>query len=77
LSIPIMGANPIVAQIASQVANVFILPLIIFGILYLINSKSRMGDHTAGMGLNSILVLSLIFSCIISWLGFNALLQFF
>ncbi|MEQ9288173.1 MAG: Nramp family divalent metal transporter [Cyclobacteriaceae bacterium] len=77
LSIPIMGANPIVAQIASQVANVFILPLVIFGIIYLINSKKRMGDQRAGLGLNTILFLSLIFSCVISWLGFNALLQFF
>ncbi len=77
LSIPIMGANPIVAQIASQVANVFILPLIIFGIIYLINSKQRMGNHRAGLGLNITLAMSLIFACIISWLGFNALLQFF
>lgn len=77
LSIPIMGANPIVAQIASQVANVFILPVIIFGILFLINSKKRMGEHTAGIGLNVLLFLSLVFACLISWLGFNALLQFF
>ncbi|MFY0653921.1 MAG: Nramp family divalent metal transporter [Cyclobacteriaceae bacterium] len=77
LSIPIMGANPIVAQIASQVANVFILPLIIIGIIYLINSKSRMGEHRAGIGLNVLLFLALIFACNISWLGFNALMNFF
>jgi Mn2+/Fe2+ NRAMP family transporter len=76
LSIPIMGANPIVAQIASQVANVFILPLIIFGIFFLINSKKRMGEHTAGIGLNILLFLSFVFACLISWLGFSALLQF-
>jgi len=77
LTIPLMGANPIVAQIASQVANVFILPLVIAGIIYLINSKDRMKEHKPGWLLNMILLLAFIFACVISWLGFNALLKLF
>lgn len=77
LSVPIIGANPIVAQIASQVANVFVLPLVIGGILYLINSRERMGMHRAGWILNLTLSFSFVFACIISYLGFNALLEFF
>ena len=42
LSVPIMGANPIVAQIATQVANVFVLPLVIGGIIYLVNKPKLM-----------------------------------
>ncbi len=77
LSVPIMGANPIVAQIATQVANVFILPLVIAGIIYLVNQKSKMGEHKAGWLLNFGLIAAFIFSCIISYTGVLALLEFF
>jgi len=77
LSVPILGANPIVAQIATQVANVFILPLVVAGILYLINQRRMMGEHKAGWLLNLTLVAALIFSCIISYTGVLALLEFF
>ena len=76
LSVPILGANPIVAQIATQVANVFVLPLVIGGIIYIINQKQLMQEHKAGWLLNSGLVLALLFSCLISLLGFQALLDF-
>jgi Mn2+/Fe2+ NRAMP family transporter len=72
-----MGANPIVAQIATQVANVFILPLVVGGILYLINQKNLMGEHKAGWVLNLGLIAALIFSCIISYTGVLAMLEFF
>ena len=77
LSVPILGANPIVAQIATQVANVFVLPLVIGGVIYLINRKTVMGEHRAGWLLNTGLVLALIFSCVISVVGFMALRGFF
>ena len=77
LSVPIMGANPIVAQIATQVANVFVLPLVIGGIIYLANDRTMMKKHKAGILLNIGLVLAFVFSCIISYLGFKALLNFF
>ncbi len=77
LSVPIMGANPIIAQIATQVANVFVLPLVIGGIIYLVNKRNTMKEHKAGMVLNTGLAFAFVFSCIISYLGFKALLNFF
>ena len=77
LTVPIMGANPIVAQIATQVANVFILPLVVGGIIYLVNQKNLMGEYKAGWLLNLGLVAALIFSCIISYTGVLALTEFF
>lgn len=72
LSVPILGANPIFAQIATQVANVFVLPLAIGGILYIINKPEIMKEHKAGWLLNIGLILAFIFSCVISYIGFLA-----
>ncbi len=69
LIVPIIGANPISAQIATQVANVFVLPLVIAAIIYLVNNKSAMGDHKAGILLNTGLILALFFSCFIAYNG--------
>ncbi len=77
LTVPVLGANPIAAQIATQVAGVFVLPLVIGGILYLVNRKDMMGVHKAGTGLNIGLVAALIFACIISYTGVIALSEFF
>ena len=74
LVIPIIGANPIVAQIATQVANVFVLPLVIGSIAYLINNKRDMGDQKAGFFLNIGLVSAFVFSCIIAYNGVIALI---
>lgn len=77
LSVPIMGANPIFAQIATQVANVFVLPLAIGGMLYIINKPEIMKEHRAGWLLNVGLILAFIFSCVISYIGFLALKDLF
>jgi manganese transport protein len=73
LIVPIIGANPIVAQIATQVANVFVLPLVIGAIIYLVNNKTEMGKHKAGVLLNIGLFSALIFSCFIAYNGIIAL----
>jgi len=70
-----MGANPIKAQLVTQVLNVFVLPLVIFGILILINKKELMGEHKAGPVLNIGIVLSLIFAIFISYNGVLAILE--
>ncbi|WP_245802895.1 Nramp family divalent metal transporter [Cyclobacterium lianum] len=75
LSVPILGANPIFAQILTQVAAVFVLPLVIACILYLINQKTLMADHKAGFWLNLGLVAALIFACLISYTGYLALME--
>ena len=77
LVVPIFGANPIAAQIATQVANVFILPVVILGIFYLINRKDCMGEYKAGILLNTGLVTAFVFSCFISYTGVLALVEFF
>ena len=69
LAVPIFGANPIKAQILTQVFNVFVLPLVIIGMMILINRKSLMGDHKANLGLNIGMALALVFACIISYNG--------
>lgn len=75
LVVPVLGANPIAAQIATQVANVFILPLVIILIIFLINNRKLMGAHRAGIALNIGLITSLIFACFIAYNGVIALLD--
>ncbi len=75
LSVPVFGANPIKAQILTQVFNVFVLPLVILGIFILINKKDLMGEHKAGILLNTGIVMSLIFACIISYNGVLGIME--
>lgn len=75
LTIPVLGSNPIVAQIATQVANVFVLPLVIGAIIYLVNREKEMGVHKAGIPLNIGLVSAFIFSCFIAYNGVEALIE--
>ena len=77
LIVPILGANPIVAQIATQVASVFILPLVIFGVIVLINKKELLGTHSAGWKLNAVLGVALVFSLVISYTGVRGLMNLF
>jgi Mn2+/Fe2+ NRAMP family transporter len=77
LTVPVLGANPIAAQIATQVANVFVLPLVIGGIMYLVNQKSLMGKYNAGILLNIGMSLALIFACIISYKGIIEIINSF
>ena len=74
-AVPVFGANPIKAQILTQVFNVFVVPLVIIGIIILINKKELMGEHKAGAALNTGMILALIFACIISYNGVIAILE--
>lgn len=69
LMVPILGTNPIMAQIATQVVSVFVLPLVIIGIIVLVNKQDLMGKHAASYSVNIGLVAALIFSIIISYNG--------
>ncbi|WP_255569595.1 MULTISPECIES: Nramp family divalent metal transporter [unclassified Cellulophaga] len=77
LIVPIFGANPIQMQILSQVFNVFVLPLVILGIILLVNNKGLMKAYKAGLGLNVGLFAALFFACVISYNGVVALFDFF
>ncbi|MFK7949964.1 MAG: Nramp family divalent metal transporter [Saprospiraceae bacterium] len=75
LAVPAFGANPINAQILTQVFNVFVLPLVIIGIIILTNRQSLMKEHKAGLWLNIGMVLAFIFACVISYIGVVEILK--
>ena len=75
LTVPIFGANPINAQIFSQVFNVFVLPLVVMSIIILLNKKELMGKYKASTFLNAGMGLALLFSCIISYTGVIAIID--
>jgi len=75
LTIPVFGFNPIKGQLLTQVFNVFVLPLVIIGIILMINKKKLMGEHTAGYLLNFVLGLAFLFSVLISYTGILALIE--
>ncbi len=75
LAVPIFGANPINAQILTQVFNVFILPVVILGIMILVNRKDLMSEHKAGYMLNIGMGLAFIFACVVSYTGVVAILE--
>ena len=77
LLVPILGENPIQAQILSAVTNVFSLPLVIVGIFFLVNSSKLMGKYKVGLGINISLVLAFLFSLIISYNGVVAVVDYF
>ncbi len=65
LTVPILGANPILAQIATQITGVFVLPLVIAAIFFAVNRR-EMGAHRAGILLNLGMVAAFAFACTIS-----------
>lgn len=77
LIVPVFGANPIEMQIVSQVFNVFVLPVVIVGILLLINNKKIMKGYNTGILVNLGLVIALMFACVISYNGVVALQGYF
>lgn len=77
LIVPVFGANPIEMQIVSQVFNVFVLPVVIVGILLLINNKKIMKGYDTGILVNLGLVIALMFACVISYNGVVALQGYF
>ncbi|MAD18567.1 MAG: iron transporter [Alteromonadaceae bacterium] len=75
LTIPVFGFNPVKGQLLTQVFNVFVLPLVILGIILMINKKKMMGEHAAGYLLNIVLGLAFMFSILISFNGILGLLE--
>jgi Mn2+/Fe2+ NRAMP family transporter len=73
LTIPILGAQPVITQIASQVTLVFVLPLVILLMIILLNKRSVMGERRPGVFFTILMSLALIFACIVSYTGVVAL----
>jgi len=74
---PIFGANPIEIQILSQVFNVFVLPIVVFGIIMLLRNKKVMKDYKTSVGVYIGLYAALFFSLVISFNGVLALFEYF
>ena len=77
LAVPIFNANPIEIQILSQVFNVFVLPLVIVGIIILLNNKKLMKGYKTSLGINITLVLALFFACLVSYNGMLGVMDYF
>ena len=77
LIVPVFGANPIEMQILSQVFNVFVLPIVVLGIILMVNNKKVMKGYKTSLFVNIGLYAALLFSCIISYNGVLALLDYF
>ena len=77
LTVPIFGADAIEIQILSQVFNVFVLPLVIVGIIILINNKKLMQGYPTSRLVNAGLIAALFFACVISYNGILALIEYF
>ncbi len=75
LVVPVLRASPVFAMLISQVFQVFILPVVIFAIMYLLNKKELMGKEEAGLLMNIMLVLTFLFTLIISWQGVTGLIE--
>jgi Mn2+/Fe2+ NRAMP family transporter len=75
LIVPVLGANPVFAMLISQVFQVFILPVVIFAITYLLNREDLMGMQKAGPLMNIMMLLTFLFTLIISWQGVQGLME--
>ena len=74
LVVPLFHAKPIAVMIASQAFGALILPVTVLCIMYLGNKKKLMGDLTFSTLTNSFLSLILVFSLIMSYMGYSGLL---
>ena len=61
----------------SQVFNVFVLPIVVFGIILIVNNKKVMKGYKTSIGVNIGLYSALFFSCVISYNGILALMEYF
>jgi Mn2+/Fe2+ NRAMP family transporter len=75
LTVPILGFNPIQAQIVTQIGGVFVLPLSIGAMICLVNRKDLMGKYRAGWILNIGLLTSFLFSIYITYTGYTAIAE--
>lgn len=73
LVVPALGKNPVAVTIAAQVSNVFVLPLAVAAVLWLLNRRDVMGKHRAGPCLNALLALAFVFSVAVAFAGGKAL----
>ena len=77
LVVPILKFKPVFAMIVSQAFQVFLLPIVVLAMMYLINRKDLMKENRAGLWLNASLVIIVIFTLIISYQAVIGLIESF
>ena len=77
LVVPILKFNPVFAMIVSQAFHVFLLPIVVLAMMYLINRKDLMKENKAGLWMNVNLGIIVIFTLIISWQAVVGLMESF
>ncbi len=77
LVVPILKFKPVFAMIVSQVFQVFILPIVVLAIMYLINKKDLMNGYKASLWLNISLAFIFLFTLVISYQAVVGLLESF
>jgi len=75
LVVPLLGSNPVTVTIAAQISNVFVLPLTVAAILWLVNRRDVMGEHRAGAVMNVLLSAALVFAVVVAFTGARALME--
>ena len=73
LVVPAVGSNPVSVTILAQISNVFVLPLTVAVILWLVNRRDAMGGHKAGWLLNALLAAAFVFSLAVAYVGAKTL----
>ena len=75
LVIPAVGSNPVSVTILAQISNVFVLPLTVGVILWLVNRRDVMGEHKAGWMVNTFLSAAFVFSLAVAYVGAKTLAE--
>ena len=77
LFIPVFGGRPIAIMIASQAFSPLMMPLLILFLLTMLNKKKVMGNQKIGFWMNTVLVITLVFSLFMFFIAFEGYLDFF
>ena len=75
LVVPAVGSNPVSVTIMAQISNVFVLPLTVAVILWLVNRRNVMGRYRAGYLLNISLAAAFVFSVAVAYVGAKTLVD--
>lgn len=77
LVVPAVGSNPVSVTILAQISNVFVLPLTVGAILWLVNRRDVMGRFRAGAVMNAMLFAAFVFSLVVAYVGAKTLVARF
>ena len=75
LVVPAVGSNPVSVTILAQISNVFVLPLTVGVILWLVNRRDVMGRFRAGILLIALLIAAFAFSLAVAYVGAKTLVE--